>query len=279
MLSLAVGLQPADCDALRKALTFHASFDGGTDGVQAAGDPKLYWAPTFKQRGEAKPGLPPTGEIVTRRAQAGSATRCASRRRSPRWCSSGAAATCHTRRRLERHRVVLAEGRSRRASWNPASATRSRSRRERVERRARSSWNSRSVLNRSRSGSASTRISTSGTRRIGSSTKSRRANGRSSAWTSRPFRPASGRTSCSRSSASTPAGRTASARLYLDAQARGTLGPRPQVFTWDPEKVAIALGLGYIGLLDELTIFSRALTDEEVRTLHSLDRGVTALLR
>ena len=33
-------------DALRKALTFHASFDGKVDAAHAAGDPSLYWAPS-----------------------------------------------------------------------------------------------------------------------------------------------------------------------------------------------------------------------------------------
>src|SRR5688500_19829 len=53
--------------ALRKALTFHASFDGRVDAVHAAGDPKLYWAPSMKQRQEAKPGLPDGGQIAAAR--------------------------------------------------------------------------------------------------------------------------------------------------------------------------------------------------------------------
>jgi hypothetical protein len=40
----------------------------------------------------------------------------------------------------------------------------------------------------------------------------------------------------------------------------------------------IALGLGYIGLLDELSIFRRTLDGGEVRTLHGLESGVTALI-
>jgi hypothetical protein len=66
------------------------------------------------------------------------------------------------------------------------------------------------------------------------------------------------------------------ARLYLDGQLAGTMPPRVQTFTWDPRQTSIMLGLGYLGLFDELSIFNRPLTDEEVRTLHQLERPVPA---
>jgi hypothetical protein len=68
-------------------------------------------------------------------------------------------------------------------------------------------------------------------------------------------------------------------RLYLDGTLQGTLSPRQQTFTWDPQTTAIALGLNYIGLLDELSIFNRAFSDDEVRALHALPAGVSALVR
>jgi hypothetical protein len=37
------------------------------------------------------------------------------------------------------------------------------------------------------------------------------------------------------------------------------------------------LALSYIGLYDDLAIFDRALTDEEVSYLYGLDRGVGSL--
>src|SRR5262245_58065555 len=49
-------------DGLRAALTFHASFDGSVNAIHAAGDRSLYWAPSLKERPDAKTGLPPTGE-------------------------------------------------------------------------------------------------------------------------------------------------------------------------------------------------------------------------
>jgi hypothetical protein len=69
------------------------------------------------------------------------------------------------------------------------------------------------------------------------------------------------------------------ARLYLDGSPRGAFCPRQQTFTCDPQAKVIALGLGYIGLIDELSIFNRALTESEVRTLHTLERGVSAFVR
>ena len=48
-------------------------------------------------------------------------------------------------------------------------------------------------------------------------------------------------------------------------------------FTWDVERGAIRLGVNYVGLFDELSLFDRPLTDDEVRTLHALDGGVAAL--
>jgi hypothetical protein len=67
------------------------------------------------------------------------------------------------------------------------------------------------------------------------------------------------------------------ARLYLDGAPSGALSPRRQTFTWDPAETVIALGLNYIGLLDELSIFNRALSDDEIRALHALPKGVASL--
>lgn len=68
-------------------------------------------------------------------------------------------------------------------------------------------------------------------------------------------------------------------RLYLDGAPAGQLANRQQTFTWDPAKATIAMGLSYIGLFDELSVFNRALTDAEVAALHALPRGVTGLVR
>ena len=66
--------------------------------------------------------------------------------------------------------------------------------------------------------------------------------------------------------------------LYLD----GDPLPNPadsidEPFTWDAARGAIRLGVNYVGLFDEVSLFSRALTDEEVRALHVLEGGVATL--
>ena len=70
-----------------------------------------------------------------------------------------------------------------------------------------------------------------------------------------------------------------SARLYLNAELQGTSGPITEPYTWDIEKAAIRLGVNYTGLYDDLSIFSRDLSDEEVSALHRLETGVAALYR
>ena len=72
----------------------------------------------------------------------------------------------------------------------------------------------------------------------------------------------------------TPAGK---ATLYLDGQAQGTSEGISEAFTWDMTTAAIRLGVNYVGLWDELAIFSRALSAEEVGTLHGLATGVAEL--
>lgn len=69
----------------------------------------------------------------------------------------------------------------------------------------------------------------------------------------------------------------ARATLYLDGKPQGTLA-RPQQFTWDPEQVAIMLGIMYIGKLDDFAIFEGAMSDDLVASLYELDGGVAALL-
>ena len=69
------------------------------------------------------------------------------------------------------------------------------------------------------------------------------------------------------------------ARLYLDGQPRGALPARQQTFTWDPQQAIIGLGLNYIGLLDELSVFNRALTADEVAGVYRMKSGISALIR
>ena len=73
-------------------------------------------------------------------------------------------------------------------------------------------------------------------------------------------------------------GDTGKARLYLDGVPRGDLMSWPQQYTWDLEETEIRLGVKYIGGLDEVSCFDRALEDEEVARLFRLENGITGLL-
>ena len=68
------------------------------------------------------------------------------------------------------------------------------------------------------------------------------------------------------------------ARLYLDGK---QVGERkgPFKFTWDPQKVAIMIGIYYVGGFDELTIFDRALTGSEIAQLMKREAGIGASLK
>ena len=50
-------------------------------------------------------------------------------------------------------------------------------------------------------------------------------------------------------------------------------------FNWDVAQSALTLGLNYVGLLDDLTVFNRALTADEVKTVYKLQNGATDLLQ
>lgn len=67
------------------------------------------------------------------------------------------------------------------------------------------------------------------------------------------------------------------AKLYLDGEPSGTSEVIAETFTWDLERVAIRLGVNYVGLYDEVAVFDRALTDAEVQALDALEQGVSAL--
>ena len=70
---------------------------------------------------------------------------------------------------------------------------------------------------------------------------------------------------------------TGKATLYLDAQSQGASEGIAEAFTWDMATATIRLGVNYVGLWDELAVFSRALTADEVRALHGLAQGAADL--
>jgi hypothetical protein len=71
-------------------------------------------------------------------------------------------------------------------------------------------------------------------------------------------------------------GKQGKAKLYLNGKLQGTQ-TRPQHYTWDTSKAAIMLGLSYIGDFDDLAIFSRVLSEKEIRQLYEMEGGVKSL--
>jgi len=63
------------------------------------------------------------------------------------------------------------------------------------------------------------------------------------------------------------------ALLYMNGDLKGKRSPISDPFTWDLEKSNIYLGLSYIGLMDELTIFNRSLSRKEINVLYNLENG------
>ncbi len=68
------------------------------------------------------------------------------------------------------------------------------------------------------------------------------------------------------------------ARLYFDGRYQGSTGRIPERFSWDVGNAYIRLGTGrYVGLVDDLAFFNRALTPDEIELLHGLSGGVADL--
>jgi hypothetical protein len=68
------------------------------------------------------------------------------------------------------------------------------------------------------------------------------------------------------------------ARLYFNADYQGATGVIREHFTWDVTKAGIRLGAGqFVGLFDDIAIFNRPLTPDEIRVLYTLERGVVEL--
>ncbi|MBP2831896.1 hypothetical protein J8281_06815 [Aquimarina sp. U1-2] len=68
------------------------------------------------------------------------------------------------------------------------------------------------------------------------------------------------------------------ASLFIDGKLKGERSNITTPFTWDVELSNIYIGLGYIGLMDELSIFNKALSHKEINTLFALQNGVHDLL-
>lgn len=65
--------------------------------------------------------------------------------------------------------------------------------------------------------------------------------------------------------------------LYIDGKFIGEIKDRAIAMDWDLDKAGLYVAVGYIGLLDELALFKRALTGEEIQALHKQPGLLTPL--
>lgn len=68
-------------------------------------------------------------------------------------------------------------------------------------------------------------------------------------------------------------------RLWLNGQLQGTIENWDLTLGWNPSAVQLVLGAAYVGHMDDLAVFNRALTDAEVKQLFSLKSGIRELHR
>src|SRR4029078_11375295 len=59
-------------------------------------------------------------------------------------------------------------------------------------------------------------------------------------------------------------------RLHMNGKLQGIIDNWDLSMDWDPARVLLVLGASYVGHMDDLAVFDRALTDTEVRALYGL---------
>lgn len=68
------------------------------------------------------------------------------------------------------------------------------------------------------------------------------------------------------------------ANLYLNGEKKGAIRGIDDPFTWELDESNIFLGLGFNGLMDELSVFSKPLTGKEAMELYQLKGGIKSIL-
>ncbi len=68
------------------------------------------------------------------------------------------------------------------------------------------------------------------------------------------------------------------ASLYLNGEKIGAVSGIDDPFTWELEESNIFLGLGFTGLMDELSIFNKPLTADQAMELYKLKGGIKSIL-
>ncbi len=66
-------------------------------------------------------------------------------------------------------------------------------------------------------------------------------------------------------------------KLHINGKLQGKIENWDLTFGWDPAQVSLVLGAAYVGHMDDLALFNRALSDEEVQKIFELKNGVSEL--
>ncbi len=66
-------------------------------------------------------------------------------------------------------------------------------------------------------------------------------------------------------------------RLHMNGKLMGTIENWDLTLGWNPESVLLVLGASYVGHMDDLAVFNRALTDAEVKEIFALKGGIKEL--
>ena len=66
-------------------------------------------------------------------------------------------------------------------------------------------------------------------------------------------------------------------RLYMNGELQGAIQDWDLTFGWNPSRVLLVLGAAYVGHMDDLAVFNRALSHDEVKQIYSLKNGVRDL--
>ncbi len=66
-------------------------------------------------------------------------------------------------------------------------------------------------------------------------------------------------------------------RLYMNGELQAAIENWDLTFGWNPSQVLLVLGASYVGHMDDLAVFNRVLSDEEVKQLYGLKNGVAEL--
>jgi len=262
---------------LKSSLVFHAAFDRGTDADYASGDPWIYQAPALDKIKEAKPGLPPgdTVKVVAGEGRYGGALRYAKKteaivffrgKDNVPWMSQNWSGTISFWLRTDFKE--LAEGYT-----DPMQVTTR-------------AWNDGAFF-------VEFEKRTNGTPfRLGAYPDFKVWNPKNRDWGTIPKPelplitvngpPFAGDrwTHVAITWDGFNTGKAdGTASLYLDGALIQKIPNRVQTFTWNPADIRLMLGVGYVGWIDDVAVFRRALAPAEVQSVRALPQGIRSLLR